>query len=569
MTTAQSSPGKILIVDDQAYNRELLGFVLKDNGYSCVTAVNGMEAVDIMARDDSIDLVLMDVNMPVMDGFEATRHIKASHPDRHIPIVFVTALDDEKTLAECLAVGGDDFIPKPVNDIVLLAKVAANSRTAALYRQLQTTNKSLVYHQKVMDREHAIVEHVFQNGLRRVDMGCRNIRYSITPLSMFNGDLFLSAPNPSGGVYVLLGDFTGHGLSAAIGCLPVADIFYAMTKKHSDVGEIAYEMNVRLQSLLPSYMFFCAAILELSVNGDRLSYWIGGMNDVLLVDAKGGVSDRLTAQHMPLGVLENHEFDSTVGSISVVPGTKVFVYTDGVIEGQNDSGEIFGEARLEALFESPCDTYVDTVNGALQAFQQDQRDDISFVELHCLPVTYETPEALEKYLDVPEATTQLPWHLTVNLGPEDLRQGDVVIQVIRLIANETSLSLYKDPLFTVVSELFNNALDHGLLGLDSSLKDSVDGFSDYYSLRAEKLSALNEGHIDLSVRLVGSDRKQLRIKVSHTGTGVAPRDLGSEGVTAELPYGRGLLLLEALCQSVEYSEDGLTSVAIFELHDSH
>lgn len=564
MTIGEDVSGKILIVDDQAYNRELLSFILQDNGYECVTAVNGMDAVSIMEVDNSIDLVLMDVNMPVMDGFEATRQIKAEHPERYIPIVFVTALDDDETLAKCLAVGGDDFIPKPVNDIVLLAKVAANTRTANLYQQLQTTNDRLVYHQKVMDREHAIVEHVFRNGMRRVDMDCHNIRYSITPLSMFNGDLLLSAPNPSGGVYVLLGDFTGHGLSAAIGCLPVSDIFYAMTRKHADVGEIAYEMNIRLQSLLPSYMFFCAAIFELSVNGDRLSYWIGGMNDVLLVRKEGGISERLSAQHMPLGVLESHEFDSSVSSISVATGTKAFIYTDGVIEGQNSAGEMFGEERLEALFQEPRESYVDVVGHSVNEFQQAQRDDISFVELLCAPVTHGNPDALEAFLESPKADVRLPWCMSATLEVEDIKRGDVIGQVIRLITNETSLSPFKDSLFTVLSELFNNALDHGLLGLDSSLKDTQEGFWEYYQLRAERLVALDSGSIDVELRLIGKGCSELKLTISHSGQGLCYVDKPVD-VSADQSYGRGMLLVESLCQSIEYSDDGRTAVAVFAL----
>ncbi|GAA5316162.1 MAG: two-component system response regulator HsbR [Candidatus Pelagadaptatus aseana] len=566
MADIELQEGRILIVDDQAYNRELLAYLLSDYGYTFAMAANGKEAVEAIEADDTIDLVLMDVSMPVMDGFEATRLIKAKTTGRYQPVVFVTALDDEQTLAKCLEVGGDDFIPKPVNLNVLLAKVKANQRSAALYRQLQESNTSLLYHQKVMDREHAIVEHVFRNGMQRVDMQCRNIRYSITPLSMFNGDLMLTAPNPSGGVYVMLGDFTGHGLSAAIGCLPVSDIFYAMTKKHADVGDIAFEINLRLQSLLPSYMFFCAAILELSVNGDRLSYWNGGMNDILMIAPGGGVADRLTAQHMPLGVLECDEFDRSITTIKPEARSRIFVYTDGVIEARNSEGEFFGEERLGALFNSPRESYLQTVSEAVAQFQQAQSDDISLFELHCEPVVFDNPAAAEAYLEVRSSNVSLPWNLHCHLEAEELRSGEVVHQFIRLVANETSLARHKDVLFTLISELFNNALEHGLLGMNSADKYSIEGFSSYYSERLARLESLEEGAIDISLKLTGEGNSLLELSISHTGQAfdvAAVRQAQEQAPPVASGY--GIKLVEGLCESVEYSDDGRSVTAVYPL----
>ena len=238
---------KILIVDDHRYNRELMGFILSDHDFDYVEAENGERACEVFAEAPDIDLVLMDVNMPVMDGYEATKKIKQLSGDRLVPVVFVTALDDSETLTKCLTVGGDDFVAKPVNESVLLAKLIAHQRTINIHRQIEETNHTLEYHRRIMDREHAIVEHVFQNGLKGVDIDCNNLRFHVSPMSMFNGDLYLAAPSPSGGVYLLLGDFTGHGLSAAIGCLPVSSIFSTMAEKQASVGDIAREMNTRLQ----------------------------------------------------------------------------------------------------------------------------------------------------------------------------------------------------------------------------------------------------------------------------------------------------------------------------------
>ncbi len=557
---------QVLIVDDHQYNLDLLAFILEDHDYQPCFATNGQEALDKVIADASIGVVLMDVNMPVMDGREATKRIKEAITDRFIPIVFVTALDEDQALAECLSAGGDDFISKPVNESVLLAKIAAHLRTANLYQQLQQTNERLSYHQRLMDREHAIVEHVFQNGLQRVGTDCRNLTFRISPMSMFNGDIFLFAPSPSGGVYLVLGDFTGHGLSAAIGCLPVADVFYAMSNKQASVAELATEINHKLQGLLPSNMFFCAAIMELSANGDRLSYWVGGINDLLLVSPEGGIVERLQAQHMPLGVLDDHEFDASVDVVNPPAGTRVVMYTDGIIESQDDQGEMFGEERLEALLATPADCYVDRIYEAVNDYRQDaeQTDDMTLVELACSPVEYADELA---HRDSGEGSLSLPWTLGFSLTPEQLGKSDLVAEIVRLLGGDVTFKSHLDILYTLLSELLNNSLEHGLLELDSSIKETVDGFERYYRLRRERLAALSEGAIELSLQLIGANANKLKIMVSDTGNGFDVESLqqANEANEDDHSFGRGIDLIRSLCDSVSYSEGGSTVTVIYRL----
>ena len=180
---------KILVVDDQRYNRTVLKHILENHNFYCCEADNGRAALDMIESDPDITIVLMDIDMPVLGGIDAAREIKSRFSDRFIPIVFVTAMDEDDTMAECLVAGGDDFVAKPVNESALVAKVAAHMRTAALYSELQTTNRDLSYHKHLIDREHAIIDHVFRNGMKRFSAQCHNLKCNVTPVSMFNGDL--------------------------------------------------------------------------------------------------------------------------------------------------------------------------------------------------------------------------------------------------------------------------------------------------------------------------------------------------------------------------------------------
>ena len=451
-------------------------------------------------------------------------------------------------------------MPKPINENVLVAKVKAHQRTAQFYKELQETNKRLSYHQKLMDREHTIVEHVFQNSMKRVASDCENVRFHVSPMSMFNGDLILVAPSPSGGVYLLLGDFTGHGLSAAIGCLPVADIFYAMTQKQASISTIAAEINERLQDLLPSNMFFCAAIIEMSAAGDRLSYWVGGMNDLLVVGEQGGLEQLIQAQHMPLGVLESHEFDDTTEVASLPLNSRLFIYTDGVIEAQDANGEMFGEERLHLLFDQPADSYVKLVSETVDRFHADgeQTDDLSIAELVCAPVVL-AGGAIEPAQTANEA---LPWSISMQLSAAELSREDVVARSIKLLGSESKLDSHLDVIFTVVSELYNNALDHGILSLDSTLKQSPEGFSAYYQQRTKALSELEHGEIMLNFQLSG---ELLKIRITDSGDGFDYKKVVPECVSDDLSFGRGVDLLRSFCSSVEYSDGGRTVEAHYSL----
>jgi two-component system, HptB-dependent secretion and biofilm response regulator len=131
---------KVLVVDDTATNRLLLQAFLKKLGCEVFLAEDGARAVEVFPVVKP-DLVLMDVMMPVMDGYEATRRIKALSASRWIPVVFVSALDKDENLVAGLEAGGDDYLAKPVNFVVLSAKLRSLSRTLDLQRRLDENRR--------------------------------------------------------------------------------------------------------------------------------------------------------------------------------------------------------------------------------------------------------------------------------------------------------------------------------------------------------------------------------------------------------------------------------------------
>lgn len=117
--------GKLLVVDDDHLNREMIRRRLRHMGFEIVLAKNGLEAIEALERE-SFDLVLLDVLMPEMDGFETLDRIRSHERWRLIPVVMLSALDDTETTARCLTAGAEDYVPKPFNSVVLRARIGAS-----------------------------------------------------------------------------------------------------------------------------------------------------------------------------------------------------------------------------------------------------------------------------------------------------------------------------------------------------------------------------------------------------------------------------------------------------------
>ena len=208
----------VLIADDNPTDRMILGRLVTQLGHRVISAENGLEAVDHFISQRP-DLVLLDALMPVMDGFEAARQIKQASGEDLVPIIFLTSLTETGALVQCLEAGGDDFLTKPYNPVILQAKIQAFNRMQDMHQTLQQQRDLIsLQHQRLL-QEQQLAKIIFDRVAHAGSLGADNLRYLQSAYAMFNGDILVAAYKPSGGMHILLGDFTGHGLSAAIGAI--------------------------------------------------------------------------------------------------------------------------------------------------------------------------------------------------------------------------------------------------------------------------------------------------------------------------------------------------------------
>lgn len=561
-------PIQVLIADDNAVDRKILARILRNQGNEVVEATNGAEAVGLFV-DHRPDMVLMDIMMPVMDGQESARLMKQEAGEDFVPIIFLTSLTDVQGLADCLESGGDDFLTKPYSPVVLQAKVRAFYRMREMHRTLQEQRDTIARHNEHLLYEQEAAKAVFDNVAHHGCLSAQNIRYMLSPLALFNGDVVLAGRGPSGTMQLLLGDFTGHGLPAAIGAMPLAEVFYGMAQKGFGLSDIAREINLKMHNVLPVGYFCCAVLVEMNFDTKSVSIWMGGVPDCYVLRRSGELTP-LRSKHLPLGVLSNQSFDDSVERFDLVNEDRLLLWTDGITEVQGDSGDMFGDERLRQTIEAaetPANAF-DAILAAVDAFKNKDSlngDDKTLIEMKMLDRDLLDDVSVQ----VASGPTSGPidWSMNYRLGPESLRHFNPLPLMVHILMEVPGLRVISGQLYTVMAELFSNAFEHGVLKISSGLKHSSQGFLKYYQEREQRINALEDGFVNISMEHTGNGSSgDLVIMLEDSGQGFDVDVHLNPGTAAGASAysGRGITLVREICDSLEYHKGG--SLVIARLH---
>ncbi|MEO5368722.1 MAG: SpoIIE family protein phosphatase [Magnetococcus sp. DMHC-1] len=364
----------ILVVEDDPVTQIYLEELLRQDGHRVVLASDGLEALACLDKN-IFDLILMDIQMPTLDGYETVRRFKeGTQPEWFVPVIFLTSVETDQELVRCLECGGDDFIRKPANPIILRARIQAWLQRAEL------TNRLLMVRQDV--------ENVILKMRRDDQFDPRGLRVLVTPLEKTNGDIVLSACRSDRVQYVMAGDFTGHGLSAAI-CGPlVADIFYRMTCRDCPPWDIISRMNEAIFNRLPVNMFLAAAFLELDRKHGTMRVWNAAFPTVVLIRS-GRMIRSFPPSLPPLGIRLHLKDEGSSTHEHLAAADRVYLFSDGSVETRSVSGDFFGEERLVRFLEGidTQGTGLESLLPVLAEFRsgKDAVDDVTVVDVSCSP----------------------------------------------------------------------------------------------------------------------------------------------------------------------------------------
>ena len=333
--------------------------------------------------------------------------------------MFLLATTGLSTTVSHLAARGAEGIPEVILYLVfapvmavtawrycdsLITSMKAQRHSHQLVDRLTEANSDLVSQNSVMmqqrnllEQEESLAKHVFGQLILGGDRRLPGVHTWNQSMGNLSGDLTQTARGPSGQAYIFLGDFTGHGLPAALGALPASSVFLAMASKGLPVESIATELNIKLNQLLPVGYFCCAVLFELSADQRTLHIWNSGLPPVLIKRRGRPDYQRIDSHSLPLGVVTGDAFETRAHRIELQRGDLVYAYTDGLTEAENRDGESWGTERLESFLERP-----DLPNPRLSALieevlrhvdQAPVSDDISIVEVEAGPAVAERADA--------------------------------------------------------------------------------------------------------------------------------------------------------------------------------
>ena len=545
------SPIRVLVADDQRINRIILRRQLDPSKYEVVEAENGREALEKFDASQP-DVVLLDVMMPVMNGFEATRAIKQRLGHDHVPIILITARNDEDSLSEGFAAGADDFVPKPVNKVVLESRLQAALRIRNLFQTLNLSRDELKFLHAQAHREQVMAAKLMAGVLRTAALEHPMFKYRTQPMDVFNGDLLMAGETAGGRYRVVLGDFAGHGLAAAIGSLPLVTEFERLCRLDLSLKDFAQTANTNLRAVLPRDRFLAAVFIDIDPGNRAIEVINAGMPPVLVRQKGGSLRTRVESTHLPLAITEDLIDQAASAQLALEPEDRIYIYSDGVTEALNPNGEAFGEERLQSLISDGSDGQ-NTFEATLSIFDAfiegaPPEDDVTLLEIY--------PDFTGAVRPVqPKEDRPLVSRISIEVAPEMLRQADVNQLLDSWLQGIKFLDGHRAAIFAIVTELLNNAIDHGLLRLSSSMKHDLSGFQRYYEERERRLATLEEGRVDVLLEV--SRRKshwQLDIDIEDSGPGF---DLTKDQAgTDDQAHGRGITMVRGLCKSLEYQEPG-------------
>jgi phosphoserine phosphatase RsbU/P len=332
---------RILIVDDVGMNVDLLVKALGGD-HKLSVARDGEGALKAI-EENPPDLVLLDIMMPGMDGYEVCRRLRASEATRDLPIMFLSALEDGHDKALGFELGGNDYLTKPFELLEVKARVRSLLKAKAYADAVK----------EATERELTIAREI-QMGILPVDLsGCTSgtgldIHAFIEPAKRVGGDLFEVLRAGDERVVVVIGDVMGKGIPASLFMAVTVTLLRTIAKQCQQPGEILARLNDELTAHNPRKLFVTMACLVFDLGSGRVTGASAGHNPLLLVPAAGSPRFVFGSSGTVLGMRQGLSYPAE--TLDMSPCDTLVLYTDGVTEAENLQEEQFEAERLLRCF---------------------------------------------------------------------------------------------------------------------------------------------------------------------------------------------------------------------------
>ena len=333
----------ILIVDDEPFNVDTLEQELEDLGYDTLSAFNGIDGLNIIDEDQP-DLVLLDIMMPGMDGFEVLEKIKSDPTRQHLPVIIISALSDMTSIIRGIEMGAEDYLPKPFDDVLLRARISS----ALEKKRLRDLERALLHSlEKELEIGHQIQAGFLPEFLPEAEGWSLDAFFR--PAREVAGDFYDVFQLPDGKLALILGDVADKGVGSALYMALYRSLLRSSLNNSMQLDDPG---NKLLRGIRHTNDYVCsthegalfvtlfAAILDMDTG--QMFFVNAGHNPPVLIH--DGKPTFLKPTGPMVGVFEGMDFRADQSSIQ--PGGHLIVFSDGLEDAKAQDGELFGAERL-------------------------------------------------------------------------------------------------------------------------------------------------------------------------------------------------------------------------------
>lgn len=472
-----------------------------------------------------------------------------------------------KAALEWLSAGVLDVLALPLNQVLWQTRLACAARLVDRLRrqgqELSRHHAELNTYRATVAREQAVAKSIFSGLLRSESIDhIKGLRWQLDERALCHGDLILAAKAPSGNLYLLVGDFPDSGLVASISAMSVTEIFYTMTDKGFELIDIVQELNRRLRRLLPGDTAFAVCLVAIDFSGQQAQIWNGGLPPVLIHQAATKSWKGFESQHQPLGILPDEQLGRAMRLVSLEKQDRLLLHTHSLRQQLPEAiGDLptwlnaWTHLKPEQVFD-----HLATLAGPV--LDADEETDADYRYANVTLLEYQASHDQQPVLETGERKLlgkgiSTRWSYELQLDPDGLRSFDPRPMLTQLLVEIQGLQEHREKIYTIIAELYSNALEHGLLELDSEMKTTPEGFAHYYLEREMRLASLEQGQISFRLsHQPKADGGILGIEIQDSGKGFDFKKQGLGELKRQGYSGRGIGLVRSLARSLEYFPPG-------------
>ena len=335
--------GRVLVVDDDEGNREMLAKRLVREGLSVEMVPDGFEALAALGTKE-FDVVLLDVMMPLLDGYEVLRQAKENPATRDVPVIMISALDEIASVIRCIEAGAEDYLPKPFDPTLLRARLSACLEKKRLRDAEQRYLQEIEIAQRRLQGELDEAARYVRSIIPAPQQGPPKTDWKYTPSTELGGDAFGYHWIDSGHFAIYLLDVCGHGVGPALLSVAAMNVLRSASLPNTDFRDpaaVLAGLNKAFPMERQNNMYFTIWYGVYHSPTRTLRYASGGHPPALLFlpsKAGGHVSKRLQTPGLIVGVMPDSEYSS--GLVELPSGAVLALFSDGCYEVRDASGEM-------------------------------------------------------------------------------------------------------------------------------------------------------------------------------------------------------------------------------------